>query len=120
MAHRPRITSTAYPFLSIRIDLRGHHHDASALLDTGFTGDLVVPTSLLTSSLGLPDARVDWELADGSIVGAPVYFGIIEIVGLARVPATVAALGNEYILGRGVIDRFRVTFDHGRQVIVEP
>jgi predicted aspartyl protease len=32
---------------------------ATALLDTGFTGDLVIPTSFLGGPLGLPDAAID-------------------------------------------------------------
>ena len=120
MAH-PRITSTTYPYLPIGVAIRGQQRDGLlALLDTGFTGHLAIPPSFLNGSLGLPDTVVDWELADGSIIHAPVYFGTVEIVGLARVPAAITMVGNEYVLGRGILDRFRVTFDHGQQVVVEP
>jgi hypothetical protein len=27
-------------------------------------------------------------------------------------------VGNEYILGRRVLDRFEITFDHGQRVII--
>jgi hypothetical protein len=37
-----------------------------------------------------------------------------------QLPAAIAILGNEHVLGLGILDRFRVTFDHGQQVIVEP
>ena len=59
------------------------------------------------------------ELADGSVISGAIYFGAVEIVGLAPVPAAVTLVGSEFILGRGVIDRFRVTFDHGSYVIAE-
>ena len=88
-------------------------------MDTGFTGHLAMSASMLNRILGLPDTRTTWELADENTVDAPVYFGTVEIVGLLPVPAAIIALGREYILGRGVIDRFKITFDHGQRVIVE-
>ena len=120
MAHRHQVRSSSYPYLTIRVSLRAGEHVAEALVDTGFTGDLVLPTGLLGGSLGLPDAAIDWELADGSTITAPAYIGSLEIIGLPPVPATVTVLGGEHILGRGVIDRFRVIFEHGRELIVEP
>jgi hypothetical protein len=59
------------------------------------------------------------QLADSSVVEAPAYFATLELVGLPLVRATITALGK-YILGRRVIDRFSVTLDHGRRVIVKP
>jgi predicted aspartyl protease len=120
MARRPRVTSAVYPYLPIRVELRRQQLSGSALVDTGFTGDLVLPASILDDALGLPDARIDWELADSSTIDAPIYFGTLEIVGLPSAFAAITVLGTEYILGRGIIDRFRVTFDHGRRIIVEP
>jgi len=99
--------------------LRGQNSGASALIDTGFTGDLVIPTRALNDTVGLPDARIDWQLADGSVVDAPVYLGTIEVVGIPPIAVAITTLGNEYILGRGVIDRYRVTFDRGQRIIVE-
>ena len=119
MARRQRVIGTLYPYLRVRITLRGQVSEASALVDTGFTGGLVIPSAALATALGLPDARIDWELADGSAVDAPLYFGIVEIPGLVPAPAAITSLGSEYILGRGMIDRFSVTFDHGRRIIVE-
>lgn len=120
MAQRQPITSTIYPFLAIRVDIRGHRGKTLALLDTGFTGHLAIPISFLNADVGLPDGRIDWELADGSTIDAPIYLGTLEIVGLPPVPVAITVLGNDYVLGRGVIDRFKVTFDHGQRVIVEP
>jgi predicted aspartyl protease len=120
MAHPPRITSTTYPYLEIRVTIRGQQIDSvMAMLDTGFTGHLAVPTAAFSGSLGLPDAAVDWELGDASVIHAPMYFGTVEIIGLAQLPAAITLLGNEPILGRGILDRFRVTFDRGHQIIVE-
>jgi hypothetical protein len=72
----------------------------------------------LSADIGLPDARTDWELADGSAVDAPLYLGTVEVIGLPAVAAGVIVLGDEYILGRGVLAHFKVTLDHGRRVVV--
>lgn len=90
-----------------------------ALLDTGFTGHLAIPTSILNRDSGLPDSRIDWELADRTVIDAPVYLGTVEIVGLTLVPAGITILGTDCTLGRGVLDRFKVTLDHGQRVVVE-
>ena len=120
MAQSRPIISTIYPYLSIRVEIRGRREETLALLDTGFTGNLVVPTTWLNRALGLPDGRSSVEMGDGSITDAPVYLGTLEIVGLSTTQVRVTVLGNEYILGRRVLDRFEVTFDHGQRVIVRP
>ena len=119
MASPQQIISTVYPFVSIRVDIRGHNYQGLALLDTGFTGELIVPQGTPSEETGLPEEHTDWELADGRVVDAPVYLGSLEIVGLSLIPSiAVIALGTEYVLGRGVLDRFEVVFDHGERVIV--
>ena len=77
MARPEPVVSTTYPYLSIRVSLRGKTHDALALLDTGFSGHLAVPESAVADDLKLPDASTTWELADGSIVDAPLYLGSV-------------------------------------------
>ena len=37
-----------------------------------------------------------------------------------RTSATITVLGDEYILGREILDLFEVTLDHGERVIVRP
>ena len=120
MAQFDSITSDRYPYLNLRVQIRGWRDSAYALIDTGFTGNLVVPEIFWTRELGQADSRVNWILGDGGTVRAPVYIGDVEIFGTPLISAVgITFLGNEYILGRGVIDRYRVTFDHGERVIVE-
>lgn len=80
---------------------------------------MTIPGSVFNGDLGLPDLKFTWKLADGSFVETPVYHGIVQVVGLKSVPALITVLGDDYVLGRGVIDRFKVSFDHGRKVVVE-
>ena len=91
-----------------------------ALLDTGFTGHLVLP-EVVGSQLGSPDALITTRLADGTEKNLPAYRGGVEIVGLGVVyMARLTLLGDECLLGQGIITRLKVTFDHGSQVVVEP
>jgi hypothetical protein len=61
------------------------------------------------------------RMADGRFVGYPFHEGQLEVVGLdVKLQVAIALGGSEILIGRRIIDRFRVTFDHGREVVVEP
>ena len=72
MADPQQVRSTVYPYLPVEGEVRAQRFAGQALLDTGFTGHLVLPEAFLTNQLGLPDGRIDWELADDRTVSAPV------------------------------------------------
>jgi hypothetical protein len=60
-------------------------------------------------------------MADGSTSSATMYRGVAEIIGLdASVLVNIMLGTTEVLVGRRFIDHFRVTFDHGREVVVEP
>jgi predicted aspartyl protease len=118
MAQLP-LVSTHFPYVPVTISVRGHTHEAEALLDTGFTGYVVVPTGLVTNGEP-PDARLQYSLADGSLVTAPVYRGTIEVGAFGPFPTLVTVLADEPIVGRELMDRFRITLEHGQRIVVEP
>ena len=121
MAQFHPITSERYLYLNLRVKIGGWQEEASALVDTGFTANLVVPESHWTEDLGQAHGRVNLIVADGGIVRAPVYIGEVEVLGISPISGLrVVFMGDEFILGRGIIDRFKVTFDHGQRIIVEP
>jgi predicted aspartyl protease len=96
--------------------VRGVQVQDWAYLDTGFEGFLIVPARI-ASNLGQPDLVSVWELGDGSLTQGTDYLGEVEIVGLAQtIPAQVTCLGDEWILGLGVLNHFHVVFDHGQSV----
>lgn len=66
-----------------------------------------------------PDTLLPWQLADGKVVLAPVYAGKIKLGKLSSFTVSVVSLGNEVMIGRGITDRFKVIFDHGKKVIIE-
>lgn len=113
------LVSLDYPYLQAKLIVPHYETATRAYLDTGFEGYFVVPAAVSTS-LGPPHYTVPLELADGSIVEAEAYLGLVEIVGLEETfTALIVSLGDEFLIGRGVIDRLRVTFDHGQRVEVE-
>ena len=120
MAQPHEVVSTEYPYLPIRVEVQGESIEALALLDTGYTGSLIAPDTW-QGPAGRPDGRTAVEVADGRIVFAPVYLGILEISGFPAIHGVaVTVLGNEYILGRRILDRYEITLDHGQRVIVRP
>jgi predicted aspartyl protease len=124
-----KLTSSKYPFLPLTIHVRVSSRkqidlNTQALIDTGFSGDIVVPVTeeLKQSS---PDAYATWTMADGSEVMAPIFLGTIRFPELDEdvaemVGVTVTVLGDAALIGQSILRRFRLTLDHGKQVILEP
>ena len=115
----PRLESERFPYLPLRLVVRDQTHEIEALIDTGFDGDVAVPPDVLADGEP-PDDYQRWSLADGSQVVAAYNIGTVTLVGVVSFAAAITALGDEAIVGRGVIDRVRLTLDHGDRVIVEP
>ncbi len=110
-----RVTSADFPFLPIRITVRGWTSEALALLDTGFSGDLVIP-----GNIGAPDYPMLYRVADNRITSTELFYGSLQILGLPTIPSiSIGVLGNKYIIGLGIIERYTVTLDRGERVIIE-
>jgi clan AA aspartic protease len=77
-------------------------HTIEAWVDTGFTGDLVVPRSII-ESLGLnPSGAIDGVLADGTQTLLETYHCEIEWFGRARSLEVIANSGEMSLLGVGL------------------
>jgi predicted aspartyl protease len=124
-----KLTSNKYPFLPLTIHVQVSNRKkldihTQALIDTGFSGDIVVPTTDELKQYS-PDAYATWTMADGSEVMAPIFLGSIRFPQLDEdvaemVGVTVTVLGDAALIGQSVLRRFTLTLDHGRQVILEP
>ncbi|MHB8573847.1 MAG: pepsin/retropepsin-like aspartic protease family protein [Dehalococcoidia bacterium] len=112
------VESDEFPYLPITVTVQGAVLQVTALLDTGFDGDVVLPESLLSDS-GIANGYRSWELAGGSVVNTPVYYGTVQIGDLAPEDGDIVILGSEAIVGRGFTDRYRVILDRGQRVTVE-
>lgn len=110
------VTSARFPCVEVRFTVRGIRMQAWAYLDTGFDGFLIVPFDT-ASALGDPDLVSTWELGDGSIAAGPDYLADIEVIGIPKtIRGQVTCLGDDWILGLGVLNNFETTFRHGREV----
>jgi predicted aspartyl protease len=112
-----QLISLRFPYLPVRLEVGHETFGEEALLDTGFDGGMAVPPSLLSGRE--PDWHRLWQLADGSQVPAPVYQGIVRLGDFQPIPVHVVGLGDEYIIGVGILNRFAITFDHGERVVVD-
>ncbi len=113
------LVSNEYPYVQVRVTVGKYRLSYRALLDTGFDGYLVLPESL-ESQLGAPEFSVKTILADGSESMRPQFRAAVEIVGLnIGYVVRLMLLGDECLIGQGIIRQLKVTFDHGTQVVVE-
>ena len=117
MAQRPPVISEHYPYVPVRFAVGGATRTPEAMVDTGFDGALIVPESL-ADQLPTEDEWTPWRLADGSVIWMPLYLATLQVGSFTSFAGTVHVVGDEYLVGRAVIDRFSVTFDHGRHVEV--
>ena len=114
------VTSGAFPFLEIRVSIREWETKSLALVDTGFSGDLVIPEGVLDKDVGQPDHMRLYRMADGRTARSDIFLGEVEIAGLAPMSdIAIGVLGNKYIIGLGIIERYVVTLMRGERVVVE-
>ncbi len=123
-----KLISTRYPFLPCSIHVRlanrkNMNLDVQGLIDTGFSGDIAIPASSELREYPA-DAYTTWAMADGSEVLAPIYLGTIRFPDLEEevgvmAGVTVTVLGDQPLIGQGLLRNFTLTLDHGRKVILE-
>ena len=114
-----RQLSSRFPYLTIRIQVGGMTYEGEALLDTGFSGRVILPREYLPNEIFAIETNT-FILADGSEIPAPTYLGRVELGEFGPIETTVSGLGNEPIIGVQVIRHFSVILDHGKRVLVEP
>ena len=121
MAPPTTVVTPAYPYVEIEFAVGTFRSPiVLAYVDTGFDGYLIIPATQ-TLLLGPPQFSAPWELGDGSVVEAQEYRGDILVPDLAvTIPARITLLGEEYLVGRGLVDHLRMTFDHGQRLLLEP
>ncbi len=106
-----------YPYLQVRCRIHDREFDASGLVDTGFDGGLVIPVS---QGRGMPEPprQVIVRLGDGSLARTAEFVGTVSL-GNKDMQVTVMFLGNEYLIGREIVDQLRLCFHHGQYLEVE-
>ena len=113
------LTSSRFPYIQITLQVLDRSLKVETLIDTGFDGDVTLPPKMILNGKS-PRGYLPWTLASGAKINAPYFLGKIKIGKFKATDVLITALGDEPLIGRGVTDKFKVTFDHGRKVIVEP
>lgn len=117
MALKTPVLNFPFPYLVLDVQIRSRKERLKAIIDTGFDGDIAIPKGLLTNG-DPPQSLLPWELADGSRILAPAYLGKAKLGNLKSVFVVIITLGDEPLVGCGIIKHFAITLDHGRKVVV--
>ncbi len=109
-----------FPYLPLTVTFAGRALTVEALVDTGFDGFLVAPGGTMGEAREAASVMA-FTLADGSRVNAPTILGsaFLEAIGF-ECPVAISEMADEWIAGRAITDRLRITLDHGSRLIVEP
>lgn len=94
--------------------------DHSAIFDSGFSGDIVLPIEIGVK-VGLEHGGVTTvELADGFTQDFPIFLCEIDIGGIKQ-HAAVIVMGNEVLIGMGLMEPFKMCMQKSTsEVIIEP
>ena len=72
------VISNEFPYIPIRILLNGRETEAEALLDTGFSGEVIIPEDAVPDDIGPPAYFVTYRVADNRIVSSPCFTVILK------------------------------------------
>ena len=106
-----QVISTIDEYGSVRVntELIGtcSTHPVSAIFDSGFNGDIVMPQEIAVT-IGLePGGVTTVELADGYTQDLPIFLCKIDIGGIQQ-DAAVLLMGSEVLIGMGLMQPFDV------------
>ena len=116
-----KVTSARIPYLPITVEIpeKRLSLDITALVDTGFNSDVIVPQAAVMNGVSAL-LQSDIRLADDSRITVPGYLGNVRIGDTTIGPVMVFVMGNEAIVGLNVITQFRLTIDHDQLLTIEP
>jgi len=106
----------SYPLLEIAVIIGSQSFVGEALPDTGFDGDVIIPLSVGEEVLKGSE-EVVLQVADGFDILVEARGGELLLADRSFEVA-VRALGDEYLIGRGVLDQLEICFEFGRSVRV--
>lgn len=98
--------------LRVRREAHAEEHDLTAWVDTGFTGDLVVPRDQIAQFGFVQSAEVMAELADGKQVLMSAFTCTIEWFGEQLVVEVIESEKGFPLLGVGLLTSHRLSVDY--------
>ena len=114
------LNNDPFPYVRVSISIRSWKTEALALLDTGFTGDAMIPADALPDDIGNPDSLRPYRVADDRVTTAAAFYGDLAIPGVASIAnATIGSMGSRYIIGQGIIEKYVVILERGERVVFE-
>jgi predicted aspartyl protease len=103
-----------FPLIEIGVVIGSESLVGEALPDTGYNGAVIIPIDV-GHQLGAPSEEVRLTMADGFRVPVEAWVGEL-LIGNRTFEVSVRALGNEFIIGRQVLDQMEICFEFGRAV----
>jgi predicted aspartyl protease len=88
-----------------------------AIIDTGFNGELELPTALASHFTGIPSGTRDCILAGGSVVVDDMFLIWFAFDGETRSVEVSYAPVDEILLGTGLIKDYRLDIDFPAQTV---
>jgi len=85
--------------------------ETEAWIDTGFTGDLVLPQAIIASLALVQSGTVNAELGDGSAVVMNTYTCLLDWFGVEQQIEVVANQGQIPLLGVGLLRDHKLAVD---------
>jgi hypothetical protein len=105
---------TEYPLLQLGVIIGSQSFVGEALPDTGYDGTVIVPANV-GREVERKAALKMLQLADGRVVHARTWAGRL-LLETRTFRVTVHALGDQYIIGRKVLDQMEICFEFGERV----
>lgn len=90
----------------------------STWIDTGFTGELVLPSSIIAELALLQSATVNAVLADGSTVTMQTYTCFVQWFDRIRRIEVVASTGDFPLLGVGLLRGHELRIDYRSNAVL--
>lgn len=118
MARTTVLISSHFPYFPVKVTVKQRIFDVEALLDTGFDGEIILPSGLATNG-ELPYWYVDCKLANESVVKIPAFKCSLKLANKKINEVTALIMGDEPVIGREIIKHFKITLDHGRKISLE-
>lgn len=91
--------------------------DWQTVIDTGFDGDLELPDKLFSSRVVEHLGPTLNQLAGGVIVVEELYQVQVEFDGRAILAEATFVLGDEILLGTGLLDEYRLIVDFSAKTV---
>ena len=98
-----RVDSAGRALLGVTLRSGDASEELEVWIDTGFTGDLVLPQSVIDDWQLAQSGSVDAILADGSQIELSTYSCVIDWFGKARPLEVIANDGDFPLLGVGLL-----------------